>query len=176
MADALTLTGLSATALTEGIRFLYGQADELLKRRRERAGEERSETPPVVAQPRELTVPDPDLVERFRSDLEFFRTYLQPYVTSPEQASLAQGSTEPQLLEAAEALRRILGSVYQMPIVFSGERGEAVVHGSVDVEVVAGYAAAIRAKGVSGRIQGHARASRVEPGGEVIGVDLIDGN
>jgi hypothetical protein len=177
-ADALTLAGLSATALTEGIRFLYGQADELLKRRQERAGErqERSETPPVVAQPRELTAPDPDLVEQFRSDLEFFRTYLQPYVTNPEQARLAQGGAEPQLLEAVEALRGILGSVYQMPVVFSGERGEATVHGSVDVEVVAGYAAAIRAKAASGRIQGHVRASRVEAGGEVVGVDLVDGN
>ena len=36
MADPLTLTGVGVIALTEGIKFLYGQAGEALKRWRER--------------------------------------------------------------------------------------------------------------------------------------------
>ena len=37
MTDPLTLSALTASALTEGIKFLYGQAAELLKRKRERS-------------------------------------------------------------------------------------------------------------------------------------------
>src|SRR5690349_16387636 len=36
MADPFTLTAVGAVALTEGIKFLYGQAGEALKRWRER--------------------------------------------------------------------------------------------------------------------------------------------
>jgi hypothetical protein len=71
-----TLAALGATALAEGIRFLYGQATEILKRRAERkAGKEVHqtlpvETPEVVAG--ELTAAKPDwaVVERLQHDIE----------------------------------------------------------------------------------------------------------
>jgi len=36
MIDPLTISAIGAVAITEGIKFLYGQAGELLKRWRER--------------------------------------------------------------------------------------------------------------------------------------------
>ena len=46
------LSNLSATALTDGIKFLYEQASELLKRRRSRADTGSGETSStIVAQP-----------------------------------------------------------------------------------------------------------------------------
>lgn len=146
MTDVSGLGGLGVTALTEGIKFLYQQADELLQRRRAR------KAPPIVKEPRVLPSPDPDRVTRFETDL----------------SELAKALREQPSLEAAEALRGVLGAVYGVPIVFSGE----VVRGSIDVDEVAGYAAAVRADIASGRIEGIMRVGRVEAGGEAIGVDL----
>jgi hypothetical protein len=48
-----------------------------------------------------------------------------------------------------------------------------VVEGHIDVEQVAGYAAAVRARRItSGRVEAEAEAKRVESEGEFIGVDV----
>src|SRR4051812_46803488 len=44
--DPLSLGAIGGVALAEGIKFLYGQVSELLKRRRNKA--EKAETAPVV--------------------------------------------------------------------------------------------------------------------------------
>ncbi|WP_255954675.1 hypothetical protein [Streptomyces odontomachi] len=180
MADSLTLAGLSATVLTEGIRFLYGQAGEVIRQHREGRAErrERSVVPEVVAEPRELPPPDPELVEGFRADLEFCRTYLEPFVTGERRDALLQGAVDPQVIEVADALRRVLGAVHQVPIVFADElsgAGTKVVRGSVEADVVAGILIGVRAKVVSATIDAHARAGRIEAGGEVIAADIVGG-
>lgn len=43
------LSNIGATALTDGIKFLYDQASELLKRRRDRAGTESGENSSAIA-------------------------------------------------------------------------------------------------------------------------------
>lgn len=57
------MAALGVSALTEGIKFLYGQAGELLKRRRERSKPNSAgpETPPCIAEPD--TLPGADLSE-----------------------------------------------------------------------------------------------------------------
>ncbi|CAM5668241.1 hypothetical protein SAVIM338S_06957 [Streptomyces avidinii] len=181
MSDELPLAALTATALTEGVRFLYEQAGALLARRRERAAEEDSPTPPVVAEPQELPAADPVLVERFEGELRALRADLHEYACGVDPVTTADRD----LLGRVDALRRVLEAIHGTPLLFAGEpdgTGEqgqpdgpgapAVVRGRVDTEEVAGYVAAVRARRATGTIEGHVRVKRVEQGGEVIGVDL----
>ena len=72
----------------------------------------------------------------------------------------------------------MLEAVYQQRITFRGEERDAtgpLIHGSVDLEQVEGYAAAVRANSLklsSGTVRGEARASKVNEGAQIIGVDL----
>ncbi|MBT2467722.1 hypothetical protein J7E97_07520 [Streptomyces sp. ISL-66] len=184
MSDELPLAALTATALTEGVRFLYEQAGALLARRRERAAEADSPTPPVVAEPHELPAADPVLVERFEVALRGLRADLHEYACGVDPVTPADRD----LLVRVDALRRVLEAIHGTSLLFAGEpdesggqgeRGEqggpgesAVVRGRVEIEEVAGYVAAVRAEQATGTIEGHVRAKRVGQGGEVIGVDL----
>lgn len=62
MTEDLTLTGLGGTALAEGAKFLYAQAAEALRYRRERIDAESApaplETPKVVERSRRLSAPN----------------------------------------------------------------------------------------------------------------------
>lgn len=173
MSEFLSLAALSATALTEGIKFLYGQAGELLRRRRERAPENvdpvQEETPPAVVEPRVLPAADLMWVGRFESELRALRADLQEYESGVDVVD----PSDERLVRRVDALRRVLETIYGTPLIFAGESREAVnVRGRVDVGEVAGYVAAVRADRLAGNIKGYTRAHRVERGGEVIGVDL----
>ena len=56
MVDPLSLTVLTGVALTEGIKFLYGQVTDLLKRRRDLVEKVAADPPAVPAE--ELAVLD----------------------------------------------------------------------------------------------------------------------
>jgi hypothetical protein len=157
------------TALTEGIKFLYGQAGELLKRRRERGDQlTKAETPACVAEPAMLPVPDLALVDRFEADLRALRARLHEYASGLDPVDPA----DEQLLRTVDALRRVIATVHGTPVVFTDEpRDVVLVRGSVDADEVAGYVAAVRAKRLVGTIEGTVRVGRVEPGGEAVGVD-----
>src|SRR5690242_7738475 len=60
MVDPLSIAVLGGIAATEGIKFLYGQAAEILKRRRERRDAERAGTPPPAGP---IPVGDPGVLE-----------------------------------------------------------------------------------------------------------------
>ena len=81
-----------------------------------------------------------------------------------------------ELAEAADGLRCALEAVYRQRITFRGEVREPsgpVVMGRADVETVAGEVAGVRARLLhSGRILGTARATKVEAGGKLAGVDI----
>ncbi|MFE3525064.1 hypothetical protein ACFXOD_26200 [Streptomyces sp. NPDC059161] len=169
MSDELSLAALTATALTEGVKFLYDQAGALLRRRRDRAAEESSLTPAAVTEPHQLPVADPAQVERFESELRALRADLHEYVSGVDPVT----TTDEQLLRRANALRRVLEVIHGTPLLFAGEpRESGVVRGRVTAEEVAGYVAAVRAERASGTIEGDVRVGRVESGGEAVGVDL----
>src|SRR5438128_1238319 len=84
--DPITLIG--GALLTEGIKFLYGQATELLKRRRELrdAGDDQPaaevvvQAPPgLLAEPVTSVVPDRAALERIGPELTRVWTALTPY-------------------------------------------------------------------------------------------------
>lgn len=184
MVDPLTITAIGAVVITEGIKFLYGQAGEILKRWRERKDAEKdasiqlNDTEPIdVKLPPifegQLSAPHIhfDAVERVEEQLRGLRKDLSEYADGIELVDI----TNENVLQRIDALRQLLEAVYQQRITFKGEQrppSGLVVEGRIDVEEVAGYAAAVRARQiVSGSVRVDAKARRVEPGGHFIGVD-----
>ena len=178
MADPLTLSALTSSALTEGIKFLYVQAAELLKHRRERStadSADEARLPAVLPLEGSLEPLHPDLavLQELEPDLLFLRRLISDYADEIEPAD----PNDDVLLEQVDALRRILEAVYGQRITFRGEHRPAsgpMVEGAIEVGAVAGYAAAVRIKAVSGSasVRGEARAEEVRPAGEIIGVDI----
>lgn len=178
MLDPLSLSALSASALTEGIKFLYGQAAELLKRGRERSEEAAEEapaqhdTPPLEGQLEPLHL-YPEVLEELKPQLRELRGLLHDYVDEIEEVDPAN----PDLLKTADALRQALEAIYGQRITFRGEKRSVsgpMVKGTIDVRVVAGSAAAIRARAVTGSssLRGEVHADEVKAGGEIRGVDI----
>src|SRR3954453_24204094 len=112
--DPLSLAAIGETALGEGIRFLYAQAGEVLKRRAERR---RGEAPASAAlalpsalfegEPRRFE-PDMEVVERVGAELRELRRALQDY---GEGIELADPAREDVVL-AADALRQLLEAIF----------------------------------------------------------------
>lgn len=127
MVDPLSLTALGAAALTQGIAFLYGQASDLLRRRRERAEAARDpaplEVPPAAAAAPVLAgelAPGPvdeDALQEHADQLARLKGLLAPY----QEGDLPVDPTNTQLLEQVAALRALLELVYRQHVTFQGE-------------------------------------------------------
>jgi hypothetical protein len=172
------LVGVAATALTEGVKFLYAQAGEFLRAWRERRREPAAPTPAALTSPPGVTVGDPHPVPDAPSaeaveTLQELKDLVEPIkdgavpVDSPE----ARG--------AIAALRDVLESLLGAPITIEGEQPRTLAVSGVDVTVqrVAGDVAGVRADmaKLSGRTEIREvtiKAADVEPGGGVTGVDL----
>ncbi|MFF8711799.1 hypothetical protein ACF07T_10190 [Streptomyces sp. NPDC015184] len=183
--EPITLAVLSSVVLTEGVRFLYEQAGELLQRRRDRDGADDAEGvgagdpvtldvtgPGLFPATVEPVRADTEVVQRFRADLTAFWQVLAPYANGitdidPEDRTL---------LETADAVRNILEAVYGRRLTFAGEtrtERELAVSGRVRAEEIAGDVAGVRARGVnSGRVEGSVVAGTVARGGTVSGVEI----
>src|SRR4029453_12668768 len=73
MADPLTLAAVGALALAEGIKFLYGQAGEVLKRWRERKATAATGPTPVASEPVAVELPAAAFDGRLRDPRLDFR-------------------------------------------------------------------------------------------------------
>jgi len=179
MADPFTAAAIGGVVLTEGIKFLYKQAGEVLKRWRERRdtggvpAESATLRPPegLLEGTVEPVEPKDDQAERLEQELRETRRLLADY---------AEGIETPKpgdhlVVEQADALRRLLEAAYGQRITFKGEQrppSGPLVTGEIDVKEVAGDAAAVRAKVISsGEVRGTAKADRVEQGGKLTGVE-----
>jgi hypothetical protein len=185
MLEPITLSALGAVTLTEGIKFLYGQAGEVLKRWRERKDAAHdSALQPQSAEPVEIRLPvvfagqlsTPqvhfDVVERLGKQLQEVRHDLSDYAEGIEKVDMSNDN----LLRRIDVLRQLLEAVYQQRLTFRGERRPAsgpAVKGSINVGTVAGYAAAVRAKDIkSGEVIAEVESDRVEPGGQLTAIDV----
>lgn len=177
--EPLTLAALSGAALAQGITFLYTQAGEILKARRERkAKAANSEVPiaPTAAEAVEGTLkavtPDWTVVEELADELRELRQRLSDYLEGGIEAPDPSDETT---LRTTDALRRAVELVLGQRITLKGEQraeGDPVVAGRVEVAELRGYAAAVRAAWISGgRVTGEATVETVHEGGQVIGVD-----
>lgn len=180
MADPLTLSVLGGAVLTQGITFIYGQAGELLRKRRERREKgtiepdqlASAEVPVLEGAPAPL-VADLDVLERVGDEIADLRRALSDYVDGIKPVTAA----DRELMAMTDALRGLLEAVYGQRFTFRGEDRESsgpVVSGSINVEAVLGKATAVRVRRLSGaaKVQANAKANRVEAGGEFSGVEV----
>lgn len=164
MADPVSLAVLSGAVLTQGIKFLYDQASDVLARRRDR----KQKTPEIVAEPRVLGEPSETRLTALEEQLRVLHDDL-------EGRDFAAADDD--LLWRADALRAVLEAVYRTRLVFTGETRPATeAFSDIDVDDVRGYVAAIRGDSTTkGRLEARMRVRRVAQGGEAIGIDLRNG-
>jgi hypothetical protein len=187
MPEPITISAILTTAaLTEGVKFLYGQASELLKRwrdRREAAFKEAASAAPAT-EPVTVVLPEtvfagqlsaPQIhfaeLERLAEPMRQLWRGLGDYVHGIETVN----PSDEGLLKIVDALRQTLEGIYQQRLTFQGEQRPAsgpVVEGRVDVDRVLGRASGVVADVISGgaQVHGEAAAGTVEPGGDLAGV------
>lgn len=188
MSDPITLSaaGIGAVALTEGVKFLYAQAGEILKRWMTRKDAENTAdkssdpeefiivTPPPGVFDREMSrLPIHFAAVRDReSQLRALYRELSEYVSGIVPVNAGNDS----LLESVDKLRTILEDVSGQHITFNGEQrpvtGTSVL-GIVRASVVAGEATGVDIEGqVMGDVKGGVETGTVEKGGKAVGVKL----
>jgi hypothetical protein len=177
--DPITLTGVGAVVISEGVKFLYGQAGELLKSWRNRRQKGDGDEPPrLEAPPPDLldgsvqpAVANLDTVGRFEDELRELWQALAPYAAGIEDID----EHDAELLAATDSVRRILEAVFEQRITFRGERREPsgpVVIGEANIDAIAGDVAGVRARLISsGRITGIVKAKTAEKGAHISGVE-----
>lgn len=135
MPEPITLAVVGALVLTEGIKFLYGQASDLLKGWRARREAKKSaiaEAPPlptlagpppdVLDGPVDSSLPaDEELVEELESELEAAKKRLAKY-THPEDPEPVDPD-DAEVRDEVDHLRRLLESIYGQRLTFVGEQG-----------------------------------------------------
>lgn len=175
--EPLTLSALTGAALTEGIKFLYSQAGEVLRRRRAHKEEMASDEPidivpsDVLDGALERVKPDWTAFDRFEASIRDLRRTLSDFADGADEVDPRDHKT----LATVDALRRALEVVLRQRITLKGERRSAsgpLVFAHAEVEQVAGYVAAVRSDLImDGGVEGSVHAEIVHPGGEVVGVD-----
>lgn len=182
MADPFTLAAVGAVAITEGIKFLYGQAGEVLKRWRERkaAGKTANVEPadvqlPPTAFEGQLRQPQLhfEVVERLEPELRDLWAAVASYAQGIDEVNVGDAG----LLQTVDALRGAMQAVYGQRITFKGEPGAAsgapLAVGQATVDEVLGSVAGLRAKKIiGGTAIGEVKAGVVRPGGHAIGLDV----
>ena len=190
---SLSAAAVGAAALTEGIKFLYSQAGEILKRWRMRRDRDKqydaekanaSEAVEVdLPEIFEGQLKDPEIhfghVKELKDQLRELRKELSDYAEEIE----AVNETDPNLLKKVNALRNLLEIIFQQSITFRGEKrrlsGSPVLLGIVEAIEIAGDAIGVDVETVTtGEIRGEIQADRIERSGKAIGVkvDTIGGN
>jgi hypothetical protein len=183
MPDPLTLTVLGGVAATEGIKFLYGQATELLKAWRERRRKvDAGDTPPS-----QLTVPimdnevldgepaepiaDATVLDKHSKSLVQLIGALSPYALGQADIDLA----DEELGEQAGRLRALLEAAYGQRFTLRGEQRDPTgtrvsvsqVLGEVEGTVVGAHADV----GPGGNLDIDQDVKTVKPGGSVTGFE-----
>jgi hypothetical protein len=181
MPEPLTTT-LGTVALTEAVKFLYGQAGELFKRWRERRDtaktiQSQASEPAVAELPAELfegqlSAPQIyyDKLTRVEPRLKELVGKIAPYHIDPESID----AKDENLLKAIDDLRRTLEVIYQQRLTFKGETGRPpsgpFIEGEVDVEHALGDVAGVRIdKLTEGTARGKATVKIADKGSVVSG-------
>jgi hypothetical protein len=181
MVDPVTLSAaaIGATALTEGIKFLYAEAGALLKRWREKRDiaattkeEEITLTLPDVFGASESTIRIHfEDIAKAEDSLRALRKDVMEYAEGVP-VDMANES----VLEQVDALRRLLEAIFRRPLTFKGETrsaSHAVAVGEASIDEVLGYVAGVRIRTMSaGTASGKVTAKKVSAGGQAVGTEI----
>lgn len=133
MPEPITLAVVSGLVLTEGIKFLYGQANDLLKGWRARRDAKKQAAVKVPPMPT-LDAPPPDvldgsvdtsqqadelLLEKHERELDAAKKALAKYTHPDDPEPVDPGDVE--LRGEVDRLRRLLESIYGQRLTFVGE-------------------------------------------------------
>lgn len=181
MADPVTFTVLGSWAALEGIKFLYGQAAEVLKAWRERRAAMAEE--PAAGKTLEVPVKDSAVLDgkldsaavdtavlaQEHASLTSLASKLSPYAQNLADLDLHDA----ELAEQAGQVRAILEAAYGQRFTFRGERREPTgtrVRVSQVLDHVSGVVVGAKAEvGPGTNVEVDQRATVVEPGGSVTG-------
>lgn len=176
-----TLAGVGAIALSEGIKFLYAEAGELLKRWlecKQKPGSDR-ELQVDIRLPgafeghlHPATISSNTFTENERALTDAYQQ-LSLYATDVKAIELS----DTELLKNSDNLRSVLEQILGQSLTLKGElrppSGTTVVRGSLKADSVSGDGAGIRAKiARSGLIEGRAEVEIVTEKGKVAGVEI----
>ena len=174
MPDPITLAAVGALALSESVKFLYGQAGEVLRQRRERKAKAAVLPAELFDAPAATLYLDLERADELEPELRQLRQSLSEYGQGIDEIDPQDAPT----VELVDALRRTLEAVYGQPIVFKGEtrQGNAIdLTSEASIKEVRGYVAAVRARTIrSGSVKANLRVDSVEQGGQAIGLDVGD--
>jgi hypothetical protein len=182
MADPFTLAAVGAVLASEGVKFLYQQAGELLRwlRERKEAGEGEAGEAPVLARPPENVftdaspgaVPDFAIADAAQERLIALQSTVTPYVQG--YADLAEASQD--ALGAIGDLRRLLEGIYDTALTMRGEDRPAgtVVTGRVAAREVLGDVIGVDIEDLRGvaRVHGEVDVGTIEKGGTATGTHI----
>jgi hypothetical protein len=187
--DAITMASVGAVVLTEGIKFLYSQASDVIKRWNERREAAKAEEPETLQSEKAPVAPAiaEDMLEGDLSPLEIHygqveKVYphlvkLRRELVDYQDESLPVDPRDENLIKNVDALRRLLEIVYQQRITFKGEQREQsgpTVFSNIDVDQVLGEIVSIEIGEVGGNavIRSEFRAKSVEKDAKVTGVKI----
>jgi hypothetical protein len=128
MIEPISLTAVGVFALTEGIKFLYTEAGELLKHRRAKnEGAAQEASGPELRPPADIiegtvdpTRPNDERLDRLADELRKRRGALIDYADDVE----AVDPSDVTLLNEVDELRRLIEVIYGQRITFKGENRE----------------------------------------------------
>lgn len=178
--DIFSSAALGGEALTEGIKFLYQQAGEVLRRWRERR--DRGTAPvgqATLRAPEGLLAgtvapvePRDDQAEHLERELRETRRLLADYAEGIE----VPVPGDRLVAERADALRRMLEAAYGQRITSRGEQrppSGPLLIAEIDVRQVAGDAVAVRVRQMNGgEIRASAKAERVGEDGRLSAIEV----
>jgi hypothetical protein len=183
---ALSLATAGSLALTEGVKFFYAQAGELLKwwRDRHAAGDKGKQVagppkevqvvpPPVIAGGSFAANVNPVALERLEQELRELRKDLSEYA---EGGTEIIDTSDSAVLGRIDALRRVLEAAYQRPLTFAGEKrreSAPAINAEIDIDSIASYVAGVRATDITeGTVSAKIKAREAKAGSKVIGVHV----
>jgi hypothetical protein len=172
------LAGVAVTALNEGVKFLYNQAAEALKRWRERGDAVLAEPPESVFEPGVGAVALPaERVGGHERQLRELMNALQPYVAAGEQIQ----PTDVTALHLVHTLRRVMEQLTGQTLTFHGEQRDTrlSVRGAATADHVDGTLRGVGIRRAGSKlggasVDGIGGAKTVGKDGNVTGVEIGD--
>lgn len=170
--DAVAIPALAGAALAQGITFLYGQAAELLRVRREEKGAHRAVfAVPEVFEPLESAVrPDLAVLAGRERDLQMLLQIAEPFMARP--AADLDGA-DASLRACFGHIRDVLEDVYGTRFTFGGE-SRPTRRVWQNVGDVRGPTTGMKIRGATGTTAGEVvqRVKTVYESGELTGIDI----
>ena len=171
--DPFSLAAIGGLALSQGITFLYNQAGEILKRRRERKAAEAVpvEAPEVLEGELQPVSVDLEAADELANELKLLRAQLGEYAQGTEEVDPSDES----VVRATEALREAVESIIGQRITFKGEErepsGRAVVTGTVRAREIRAKASGVDVDSIGeAEVRGDVEADVIGEGADVAGV------